>query len=293
MKDMENNFNSLNDRERSLLMSYHDSSRDLSQLTFTERWKLRRVLREKPEAELFLKFLTNISAQVVEAVTSQNIRLNKSLWSNIDQRIDQEERAALYLGKRDLSLDRDNRGLGQLATWAEYRWAVPSAVAASLIVAGGLFMSKAGQVDSLTSRATIARSSNSTAGSMGAETSSLSRVRFASKQDDLPQIIEPSRNRPQTLSNVDVDWVHSDGAVRFLSDPERNSTMIWVKKRAPVVKFYGQQGRPNVNAAVNDFAHLDSAFSTRSFNDSGSRVRNAAQEQIVKAAPYSRESSGR
>ena len=61
-------------------------------------------------------------------------------------------------------------------------------------------------------------------------------------QADLPEIIEPSFSRSSGLPSV--DWVHSDGAVRFFSDPKRNSTMIWVKKRSPVMRYYAAASGP-------------------------------------------------
>jgi hypothetical protein len=236
---MKNDFTSLHDSESSLLMSYHDNDHDIRRLSYFDRLRLNRLLSNKPEARDFLDFLQSMSRKVSEAVTDDIVPLKSSLWKQIDQRINQEERAALYLGKRELSAR--NPGTRRFFSIPDFNWGLYGATTAGLTI---LLMTSF-----VLTNYTIYGARDPSIRSQGSQLTNTSSdferplpapVRFASQQDDLPQIIEPARRGLQTLSSVDVDWVHSDGAVRFYSDPHRNSTMIWVKKRTPVMRYLGQ-----------------------------------------------------
>ena len=241
---MKSDFTSLHDDERSLLMSYHDHDRDVGQLSYLDRLRLKRLLSNKPEARDFLDFLSSMSVRVSQAVADDILPLRSSLWKQIEQRINQEERAALYLGKRELSAE--SREPRRFFSIPDFNWGFSGATTAGLAV---LLMASFALTNPSMYQ-TVASSLNSQDSPRATSSGNFERalpapVRFASQQNDLPQIIEPTRRGPQTLSSVDVDWVHSDGAVRFYSDPHKNSTMIWVKKRTPVVRYFG----PEVNSS--------------------------------------------
>jgi hypothetical protein len=251
MIGMDNKFTSLHDDERSLLMSYHDNDSDIRHFNLIDRWRLKRVLSLKPEAKEYLELLRHLSTQLTQALVDDELPLKTSLWKQIEQRIDQEERAALYLGKRELGAEHSEPS--RLFNIPEFSWGLSGVTTAGfgVLLMLSFFLNNTFRHYStgFLEKETESVIANRVADMGG---SAPAPVRFASQQNDLPQIIEPTRRGPQTLSSIDVDWVHSDGAVRFFSDPNRNSTMIWVKKRSPVVRYFGpgmgtESNRDSVN----------------------------------------------
>ena len=216
----------LTPKQELLLMSFHDN-----QCGFLACWKARRLLERSAMARDFLADLKVVSRGIQHGLTTEVPVLQSSLWSAISQRIDQEERAAVYLGSRaDRPVRRSFFSSGVSFGWGLTGGAVAAGV--TLLIANSVNYS-APQFSPSTQ---MARDGGS----------------FSAVQQGIPQVIDstlvgdPVSSRSgsrQRQQSVDVDWVRSDGAVRFFSDPSQRSTMIWVKKRSPVVRFFSPPGQ--------------------------------------------------
>ena len=238
------NPDTLSDKERLMLMAYHDG-----ECGVVGRWRSKRLIARSPEAAEFCAALSDFSREFKSTLGSSTPLLKDSLWEKISNRIEQEERAALYLGARIAQpVSRKS------STVAPLGWSV----------AGGL----------VAASVTVFVFGNSQSNSMVPIPAMVGQVakvpidtvNLVSQNDDLPRIIEPGsarlgneselsfasqsvdrsvrRNDARALqSSVGVDWMRSDGAVRFFSDPHQHSTTIWVKKRSPTVRFYSSPGK--------------------------------------------------
>lgn len=244
MKDKTpHNHEGLSERQQVLLMALHDGECGL-----VANWRARRLLARSSDAADFLAGLARL-AREVEASSAHVPALESSLWEGIARRIEQEERAALYLGQRS---DR------RVPVSFSRRIAVPLGWS----VAGGL-VAACFTVFFLNSiPASAPYQQGGVSGQLvrrdGDSRQAEVPVRLVSQSSDLPRIIEPvgaalDSNgkfvRSGKSSRVDVDWVHSDGSVRFFSDPGQRSTMIWVKKRSPAVRFYSPPARRSSEAS--------------------------------------------
>ncbi len=236
----------LSDKERMLLMAYHD--RECGAFGC---WRARNLLSRSTEAAEFFSVLTDVSSGIKTVVDSTTPELKESLWGAISARIDQEERAAVYLGARMRAPESRRRA----SFAAPFGWSMAGGlVAASFTV---VVIGKMQAVQSITGHSVspaYARISNSA--SLDPVGYRSLNVGSGSSSDDLPKILESRDGRggePLAFANqsvekplqsrvvqnsVDVDWVRSAGAVRFFSDPNQHSTMIWVKKRAPRVQYF-------------------------------------------------------
>lgn len=232
------NSRELSEQQQLLLMSLHDG-----ECGVFSRWRANRLVSQSPKAAEFIATLDAISEGIDSSVAGEVPQLAGSLWEGISRRIEQEERAALFLGERRVrsAEPRVNRRI-----LAPLGWSVAGGlVAASFTV---LFLGDIQPSDRLPQNG---------AGEKLAHQRAADSFKLSSQANDLPRIIEPdhgaitgaslassnsfargNRSGAGHQQRVDVDWVQSDGSVRFFSDPSQRSTMIWVKKRSPAVRFY-------------------------------------------------------
>jgi hypothetical protein len=94
----------LSEKQQLLLSAYADD-----QCSFFSRFLAERLIRVNPDARTFISNLQATSTLFQEHAPNRDISVD--LWARIDQRIDAEERAALYLGQRKALPEREAASL--------------------------------------------------------------------------------------------------------------------------------------------------------------------------------------
>lgn len=220
----------LTPKEELTLMRFVDG--ELSPLG---RFMVKRLLR-RPESQEFVDVLARVRNSMVKSVEEQERgRSPGSLWEKVQVRIDQEERAERYLGKRAFSTQGVShaRGIWQFAGGAAVAAAAMFAVAQSQ--QGGVV----GAVASMPSSAAPVRE--------------ISGVRPVSVGGD----ISSSRSSRRPLQ---VEWMKSAGRVNFIEpdDQDDDLAIMWVSREripslgASIFSAPTSQARSNVPVLINE-----------------------------------------
>lgn len=159
------------------------------------------------------------------------------LWSRIERRIDEEERAAVYLGDRPVAHEERT----SLGSWMRevFSPALFGGMAVGVATATiAFFAFKPGDIRSSSVISGAQFSSNR----IVSEQPPVDLVSFSTAKggSSRPKVDnrEAFRNQRQVrlLKRMDtqipfeVDWMKSDGKVSFIQDPSQGSTVIWVKR---------------------------------------------------------------
>lgn len=199
--------NRLSSRQERLLGRFFDG-----ECRFWEKLAAGRLVRTSPAARAYLDSLKGLR----EACAPRRAA-DVDLWSRISARIEQEQRSAILLGKRELNASWHERISGFRERFgSRMAWGVSGAFAAAC--AGFLALS----IDAPGKKGTP----ELVADAKPAASSNLQLVSEHSGKAGTPKIIDPSY--PVAL---EVDWMRSDGRVSLMQDPARRSAIIWVKKR--------------------------------------------------------------
>lgn len=200
----------LSEAEELLLMKYIDS-----ECGFLERSRAERLLERCSAARTFVDDFKRVN-QKSQAELAREIG-TVNLWPRISQRIDSEEHAELFLGKRVPVGSSQGSGLSH---WLSSAWGLGFSGAAVTAIAA-LFL--------ISPTASREIGGNSVAGEQ-----MVSLVRGVNLDLERPG----PHGRPQILDRdgpnvVEVDWMRSDGKVRILPGTSKRSPIIWVRKRTP------------------------------------------------------------
>ena len=192
----------LTEKQQLLLSTYADN-----ECSFFSRWMAERLIKSNPDAQLFIDTLKN-NAQIFRDATTTNDS-SADLWSKISQRIDAEERAAIYLGERKPAV---SEGIG--AAWSNWlsRHAVMGGLSGAAMAAMVLVLvtrpSKPGEILPVYTGGPVAAQSSSPfrqAAFTGAGSSG--------------------------RSTMEVDWMRSNGSLQLIQNPTSKSAIIWVRKK--------------------------------------------------------------
>lgn len=194
----------LTEKQQMLLSAYVDD--ECSRLS---RFFAERLIKTNSEARLFVQNLKNTSQTYRSLATSNDSSVN--LWDRISQRIEGEERAALYLGQRKpVTTSNAPSLLERLLS----RQAIVGGLSGAAIAATVLLLvsrpSKPGEILPVY-----------TGGPVAAHNSS------AFHQASLG-------NEPQSFgarSAMEVDWMRGNGSFNIIQNPNDKSAIIWVRKR--------------------------------------------------------------
>jgi hypothetical protein len=198
----------LSESEELLMMRHFDN-----QCGFFEKSKALRLLNKSKAAAAFYSSLA-LTKQNTEAAL-QGACPKADLWDRVSHRIEAEEHAAIFLGKRDV-----HQPVGFFGKIFENLSPVWSASISGGVVTAGLALYL--MFPGATPKAPQ--------GEM------LRMVRGVSL--DTGAVAPVAHERPRILNEdapnvVEVDWMRSDGRVSILHAPSERSALIWVKKRNP------------------------------------------------------------
>ena len=215
----------------SLLTSSHPGSREFS--------REMKVLGEK--------------VQFLNAEPSSSKSLD--LWAKIERRINEEERAAVYLGRRDVQVAAEEgraSWIRQVLSPALFGGMAVGVATATI----AFFAFQPGTPDSpsFVSGSGVKIASNQ----IVAEQPAVDLVSFSSKDRNRNRSRldnrDAFRNQRQVrlLKRMDpripfeVDWMKSDGKVSFIQDPQEGSTVIWVKRNDPATTPKVLEAEPRI-----------------------------------------------
>lgn len=194
----------LTERDELLLMRFVDND-----VHFLDRWRAQALLRSSSDAREYVRSL----GQVGKLVQSRKLPevSGAEFWSHVSDRIVQEERAELFLGKRG---EQSISHVDATEPW----WRLPR-IAWSV---SGLALASLAYVAVVVTPAELAndRQIASVVEENSGQSTQLVRA-------GRPELLEE-----RTPHVVQVDWMHSDGRLSILKEPTDRSAIIWVKRRA-------------------------------------------------------------
>ena len=208
-------------------------------LGLVNRVKAKWLVRGSASARDFLASLESISV----AVSAPEIKATSKrcdLWTQISQRIEAEERAAVFLGERPQtrtdSVHHADRsawyqffstqallgGLSGAATTAVVLFVVTSMRAVPTPLTSNGVGTAANSSGAVLTQASLA--SNGFENSRGPYSSALSSSMSAASS-------RPTLLNGRDRSIMEVDWMRGDGPLRVIQNPSEKSTIIWVKRQ--------------------------------------------------------------
>lgn len=202
----------LTDRQQLLLSRYVDGECGL-----IRSLQVKRLLSTQPAARRYITQLEQTRSTLSEHLSaSQSLRVD--LWDRIEARIDQEERAAFFLGTRRIETRGDSTPRDSI--WGAFSlpasW-VGGLSGAALAGAVLVFLYKPAQIVSFSAPQQIA-SQNAP--------QQVQPVGIGSQRYVQPRVARI--NRP---SAFEVDWMRSHGSLNVIPDTNGSSAIIWVRRR--------------------------------------------------------------
>ncbi len=232
--------------DEELILSYLDG-----EAGFFSARRAKRILERSPSAQSFADSILALRSRIGEWHQIQLERSGKvDLWERIERRIDQEERAAVFLGGREFaSRMRQPRVEGESIfskIFGPWGWSATTAVvAASLTFVLVQPVEKTNPSLSL-GPSTTPRLLDEPLPGMGVRDVSFIDNSDQYHRDQMKQIYRRAKVReslrgesnsqivPSEMNQLtQVDWMRSDGQLYFVQQPRPGSTIIWVKRPKP------------------------------------------------------------
>lgn len=198
---------------------------------YLDRFQAKWLLKNNPRAREFVREIEQVGHVVcVDLNRVESCPDLDRMWGRISQRIDNEERAALYLGERVL-LPSQQRPASQQRPESlmsrRYGWGVAGLASAACIA---FFV--------------VGFETNSSAPAGGRLVATGSSEQVVARSEGSAVVDLVSSNPQEQVSRsrligdfdshgVEVDWMRSQGHVRVIPDSERRSGIIWVKRKRP------------------------------------------------------------
>lgn len=219
----------LNESQEILLMKFSDG-----QCSTLERFFVRRLLKGSEQARNFLSELDGVTAGLHDWAAPQGEVEEVDLWRGVERRI--------VLGERRLEEDAKE---GSITEWiGRLGWGISGGlVAASALLlvvgnSGGNFVPANFIPRMMASSSTASPSSVVAPVSFGSENNNL-QAGDALVQNGFTHsgVSRGLAQGSRYHSIVEADWLRSEGTLRFIQNPDRDSTIIWVKKGKTNPKF--------------------------------------------------------
>ena len=216
----------LSDKEMQLLGRFYDG-----ECSFLEKGRARKLLLRNTAASAYLKSLEDITAETRRVATEDAVPV-ADLWNRIEARIEQEERAELFLGAR--------RGEHEAprSLFREFSWGATGALAAAcvvlLVVQTGVLPTDSaapGLGDSV-AKSDLPQPTEATRAPVNFVSTANEPRRAVSSSGMVPgQIIGGDGISRGSYRGFEVDWMRSDGRVSVIQGPNNRSAVIWVRRR--------------------------------------------------------------
>jgi hypothetical protein len=199
----------LSEREQLLLSRYADG-----ECGFFQSFQAKLLLSRSHDALRYLSNLEKFRSSFSEHLSTQE-EPQVDLWERINSRIEQEERAALYLGTRRVESPRNSiwDTLSLPSTW------VGGLSGAAIAGAALIFFHKPAEIVSFSAPQQIALQS---------APQRVQQVALGSQRQARPRVA-PLTQQP----SFEVDWMRSHGSLNLIPDSGGASAIIWVRRRQP------------------------------------------------------------
>lgn len=231
MDRIDGKLNSLSDRQERLIMRFADG--ECGPLA---RLKAKKLVRRSASARRFLDDLRHTS--VFMGGYENDLHKSESgqvdLWKRVEQRIEQEERAAIFLGERRAGVKVDI--FKEFFSSSSLAAGLSGGVVAALLLAfvwtpDGAMLPVPESSDAPAGSAPLAQAvSNPAVATQNPVQRSVKLVSQGAPAARQRSMFN-SGNIVAETSGVEVDWMRSDGQVRMIQHPESSVPIIWVKKR--------------------------------------------------------------
>lgn len=206
-----------------LLMQYMDG-----ELSFWLKPLATLLIKKDAKSAKYIESLTRCSSSLKQQLSQQTstlnqIGLNPELSANIFARIQQEEHAQVFLGKRELE---------QVSVWQKFNNSLFSLPSAGLATAALLAFVFFGSSNS--NKLGTTESNLKTASTINDQTQienvSLTQSTTAEIESNSSSYVAPRILKDRQVMPIEVDWMRSSGRVSVMPSNGNQSAIIWVKK---------------------------------------------------------------
>jgi hypothetical protein len=198
----------LSEKEEALLSRYFDG-----ECGIFSAFLAKRLLRDNTVAQDFLRDLESCS-RAFESEASKVSIPAVDLWDRIDNRIDQEQQSAFYLGERRVA----ERAPSLMERIRASQIAVGGLSGAAIAAVALMFMYSPKDIASFSVPSTSSTSNSQSQFQQIGFGGSSSATRSAG--------LAQSGNRA-----LEVDWMRSNGSLSLIPDASGSSAIIWVRRR--------------------------------------------------------------
>jgi hypothetical protein len=207
------NAHQLSEQQELLLSRYYDG-----EISIIDRVRAKRLLRTNAGAAEFFAELQSLTshaqATATNTATTTTTKPPCDLWERISARIDSEEKAALYLGKRPSVAAPEREGFiaSILSSHTLVGGFSGAAVAAALLL---LFspLSSSKNIPIITVNSSTTTNGSSVFKQVGLENEGASLSRHT-----------------QPATPMELDWMRANGTLRLIPSPHSPAGIIWINR---------------------------------------------------------------
>lgn len=207
MSAMNTNDLKLSEKQQLVLSRYFDNESG-----FFERLLAKRLIALHPDARLFIDSLRDSAATHREIVNANAPSVD--LWARIDARIDQEMKAAFYLGERRAQ-EPAPRFFDKLKPVPALVGGLSGAVVAATVL---LVLYQPKEIVSFSSPQTA----------LSGQAGAFQQVGLGNSER--PGSVPRALSRQQRAA-LEVDWMRANGSLRLIPDADGSSAIIWVRRK--------------------------------------------------------------
>jgi hypothetical protein len=217
----------LSERQQQLLSSYYDN-----ECGVLARFKAKRLASKNPSARDFITQLDTLHSTCLEQ-SSQPIPTTRDMWSAVSARIEQETRAAQYLGKRAPAPQRE--GIWERLSKAS---ALAGGLSGAALAALALVVwYKPVEILSFSApQAALVTSPNL-----------VQPVGIGNLQTQPRRHYRVTATSSLNRNPLEVDWMRSSGSLKLIPDPTGSSAIIWIRRREVTTPSPAQSTAPIKN----------------------------------------------
>lgn len=201
----------LSEKEELLLSRYYDGECGAFSSFFAKR-----LLQRNKAARDFLHNLESYSSGIVAESSNRPLQ-SVNLWARIENRIEQEEKAAFYLGDRRVT----ERAPSLIERLRGSQVAVGGLSGAAIAAAAIFFLYSPKDISSFSVPFTASTSNSS---------NQFQQIGFGNSQRS-PQGMAFTQASNRAL---EVDWMRSNGSLSLIPGANGSSAVIWVRRRAAI-----------------------------------------------------------
>lgn len=216
----------LSEREERALEAYHDC-----ECGAFGKWRVRRLLAAKPAASTYIRALASTAEEIAAGRSEPGKGID--LWEKIDIRLEQEERAALFLGQR--RTDESQQTWKMQWVW-RVSWGLSGALVSAAVVAVAFLQFYPHDQNTQTPQAgastivPVAAAAGSLQYSPVALEPSLNNQAGVGNSGEESREFIPQPQLGRVPRVMEVDWMRSRGRVRMIQNTGEKTAILWIDR---------------------------------------------------------------